>query len=93
MNSAIVMNVKATLSSKGQVVIPRPLREALGLHAGSELVFEMHKNGVLEVKPLKRTIESFLGRCKRSGKQPLSIEDMDEAIGRAVINNDKATKE
>jgi AbrB family looped-hinge helix DNA binding protein len=92
MKSAIVMNAKAIMSSKGQVVVPRVLREALGLHAGSELIFAMHRDGVLEVKPLKRSIEMFFGRCKQAGEKPLSIEDMDKAIGQAVSDNDNKTK-
>ncbi len=92
MKSAIVMNAKAVISSKGQVVVPRLLREALGFHAGMELIFEMHKNGILKVKPVKRTIDMFFGRCKQAGKEPLSVADIDEAIGQAVIENDKKTK-
>lgn len=92
MRSAITLNAKATVSSKGQVVIPRPMRKALGIHAGSELIFEVHKSGILEVKPVKRSIKMFFGRCKRKGQTTLSISDIDQAIGKAVLDNDTTIK-
>lgn len=92
MKSAMNLNAKATVSSKGQVVIPRSFREALGLHNGSELLFEMQQNGTLAVKPIKRTIDMFFGRCKRKGESSLSINDMDKAIAQAVIQNDEVNR-
>nr|MBA3307399.1 AbrB/MazE/SpoVT family DNA-binding domain-containing protein [Chloroflexota bacterium] len=35
------MDVSARMSSKGQVTIPRPVREALALEEGDELVFRV----------------------------------------------------
>jgi AbrB family looped-hinge helix DNA binding protein len=90
MRSAINLNAKTAVSSKGQVVIPRVFREMLGLHNGSELVFEMQQNGTLAMKPIRRSIDMFFGRCKRKGEPALSITGMDEAIARAVIQNDDA---
>ncbi|HWH31657.1 MAG TPA: AbrB/MazE/SpoVT family DNA-binding domain-containing protein [Egibacteraceae bacterium] len=35
------MDVSATLTSKGQVTIPREVREALGLHEGDRVIFRV----------------------------------------------------
>jgi AbrB family looped-hinge helix DNA binding protein len=35
----------ATISNTGEVMIPEPIREALGLEPGSEVVFEYQGNG------------------------------------------------
>ena len=77
---------QAILSSKGQVVIPKALREQLGIHTGNTLIFKVRSNGVLEIKAIKRSIEMFFGRCKQTKKAtaPLSIQEMDEAIMQAV---------
>ncbi len=75
---------KAIVSSKGQVVLPRVLREELGIHAGSELLFKIRADGVAEIKPIKHSIEAFFGRCKQKKQAPMSIEEMDAAIMRAV---------
>jgi AbrB family looped-hinge helix DNA binding protein len=78
------MRQKAIVSSKGQVVIPRSVREKLGIHAGNELIFKIRLDGVLEIKPQARSIDMFFGRCKRKNEKTMSIEDMDAAIMQAV---------
>jgi len=35
------MDVQAKLTSKGQVTIPKPVRDALGLHEGDDLLFRV----------------------------------------------------
>ena len=40
--------MKSTLTEKGQVTIPKPLRDSLGLEAGQELEFE-ERGGTLVV--------------------------------------------
>jgi AbrB family looped-hinge helix DNA binding protein len=84
MKSAIAINNKAIVSSKGQVVIPKMLREKLGIHAGNELLFKARSDGILEIKPVGRSIEMFFGRCKRDNETPMSIKEMDEFISHAV---------
>lgn len=36
------MDVAARMTSKGQVTVPKSVREALGLQEGDELVFRVH---------------------------------------------------
>ena len=36
------MDVAARMTSKGQVTVPKPVREALGLREGDEVVFRVH---------------------------------------------------
>jgi len=38
------MDVAARLSSKGQLTVPKAVREALGLNEGDELVFRVEGN-------------------------------------------------
>ena len=35
------MDAQAKLTSKGQVTIPKPVRDALGLHEGDDLLFRV----------------------------------------------------
>lgn len=91
MKNAITMNNKAIVSSKGQVVIPKAVREKLGIHAGNELLFKTRSDGVIEIRQIERSIDMFFGRCKRAHEPPMSIEDMDKAIMEAVIESDIKT--
>ncbi len=38
------MDVRARMTSKGQVTIPKSVREALDLHAGDELLFRVQRS-------------------------------------------------
>ena len=49
-----------TLSSKGQVVLPKPLREHLRLRAGSKLVIA-EREGHYELKPIGGSILDWYG--------------------------------
>ncbi len=44
------MDVAARLTSKGQVTIPKPVREALDLHAGDEVVFRVERRRAIVTK-------------------------------------------
>lgn len=82
-----IIDGKVTVSSKGQVVIPKELRDAVGIRAGNELLFKARKDGIIEIIPLKQSIEMFFGRCKKSGEKAISIKDMDKAIMQAVTES------
>lgn len=84
MKPALLLSDKAVVSSKGQVVIPHAVRLLLGIHAGNELLFTVRKNGVIEVVPVKRSIEMLFGCCKRSREKTMSVREMDDAIMKAV---------
>jgi AbrB family looped-hinge helix DNA binding protein len=84
MKSAITTNGKAIVSSKGQVVIPRDIREKLGIHLGHELYFKIRIDGVIEVKLVGKSIDMFFARCKRFSEKSMSIKEMDDAIMQAV---------
>lgn len=44
------MDVRARVTSKGQVTIPKSVREALGLDAGDELVFRVERSRAVLAK-------------------------------------------
>ena len=71
---------KVTLSSKGQLAIPRRMREAMGVSTGSQMTLVLHADGRLEIAPVRHTVTSLFGLLMRPGETPLSISDMDAAI-------------
>ena len=61
--------VKSRVSSKGQITLPKAIREALGLRPGEEVVFELREGGAF-LRPRRRVpLEALLGRVRR-GRQP-----------------------
>lgn len=73
----------ATITSKGQITIPKPVRDALHLRAGDRVSFLVREDGVVEVRPATVDLASLVGMLRRPGP-PVSVAAMDEAIGRAV---------
>lgn len=74
------------LSSKGQIVLPKSLREACGWREGTEFVIERTRDGVLlrPVKPFAASrVSDVFASLPYAGK-PKSVQEMDEGIRRAV---------
>jgi AbrB family looped-hinge helix DNA binding protein len=74
---------RTRLSTKGQIVVPKEIRERHNWAPGDELVIEETAEGVL----LKRAprapatrIEDVYGMLHRPGMRTVSIKEMDEAI-------------
>lgn len=44
------MSTTHTLTSKGQVTIPKRIRETLGLSPGSQVAFEVNDRGGIEIR-------------------------------------------
>jgi AbrB family looped-hinge helix DNA binding protein len=44
------MDVPATVTSKGQVTLPKSVRESLGLKAGDRVLFRLHKGRAVLAK-------------------------------------------
>lgn len=74
---------KATLTSKGQVTIPKEIREHLGVEAGDRLSFEIREGGQVVVEPETIDLRSLRGVLKRRGKT-VSLRSMDNAIRRGA---------
>ncbi|MDQ6967045.1 MAG: AbrB/MazE/SpoVT family DNA-binding domain-containing protein [Mariprofundaceae bacterium] len=68
----------ATLTSKGQVTIPKSVRNRLHLHAGDKIEFIFHENSV-EIIPVSGSVRDLKGMVPRPEK-PISLDDMDRVI-------------
>lgn len=73
------MHMHATVSSKGQVTLPKAIRNQLGLVEGTRLDFDV-VNGVLRARAVSRTALDILGALHRPGAQVLRVDDMEQAI-------------
>ena len=84
----------ATLTSKGQITIPKEIRHQLGLQAGDRLQFRIGENGRIEAwlaqEPGYRRL--FGSLAHRAPDEPVGIEDMRRAIHERAASKHLAKK-
>ena len=73
----------STLTSRGQTTIPKPIREALGLQPGDRVEFLMEEGQVV-LRRATADITELDGLLDRSGQEPVSIGEMNEAVRRGA---------
>ena len=74
----------ATVTTKGQVTIPKEVRERLGIETGDRLSFFLQEDGSVVVKPITRHVRELGGLLHRPGRRAVSIPEMEEGIARRV---------
>ncbi|MCU0536096.1 MAG: AbrB/MazE/SpoVT family DNA-binding domain-containing protein [Hydrococcus sp. Prado102] len=71
---------QATITTKGQVTIPKAIRNYLKLEAGSKVDFVIDEDGKVKILPLNVPVEVLSGILHRPGMQAATIEEMEQAI-------------
>jgi len=69
-----------TITSKGQVTIPKAIRDALSLFAGDKVEFTITENNETIMRPIIKRVDDVFGMLYKEGRTTVSIEDMDVAI-------------
>jgi len=72
----------ATVSKDGQVTIPRTILERLGVAAGDKLDLWVNPKGELIIRKAGRDWRDLGGSLDRPVQRPITVEEMNEAIGR-----------
>ena len=70
----------ATVTTKGQITIPKDIRERLGVETGDRVNFLVQDDGTVTVEPVTRHIRELGGLLHRHKQKPVSIGNMDEGI-------------
>jgi antitoxin PrlF len=76
--------VEATVTSKGQVTLPKELRKRLGIQSGSRIRFNIPASGPVQVERVLHDLEDLWRMADEGGKpgSVMSFEEMDEAKAR-----------
>jgi antitoxin PrlF len=72
----------ATITSKGQITLPKEIRSRLNLKPGEKIDFRVdEETGMTVLIPLNKHVDEVFGMLHcRKGKKTVRTEDMDEAI-------------
>ena len=75
---------RSTLTSKGQITLPKEIREQLGLKAGVRFECYVDRDGQVVLVPLTTKLEDLIGILPYSGP-PKTIEEINEDIEQAAV--------
>jgi AbrB family looped-hinge helix DNA binding protein len=70
----------ATVTSKGQITLPKAVRELLRVDAGDRVDFVINEQGDVVVRAVSLDVRELKGLLKRSRKGAVSVEAMNAAI-------------
>ncbi len=76
----------ATLTSKGQVTLPKEIRDRLGLDAGSTLDFQLLPDNTITARAVKPDARRIRGLLKSPHPSALSVEQMDAGVARHLTH-------
>jgi antitoxin PrlF len=76
---------RSTLTSKGQITIPKEVRDQMGLKAGDRVDFVKERTGRFSIRPINSDFRSLRGIIKSPLGRPITLKEMDEAIARGAL--------
>jgi antitoxin PrlF len=78
--------VTATLTSKGQLTIPKAVRDSLHLRSGDLVAFIVHGDAEAVLKPMTKSVDEVFGRLHSPGQRRKSIKQMKDAVAERIRN-------
>jgi len=75
----------ATLTSKGQITLPKAIRDRLRLSAGDTVDFVVGDDGEVRLRPGGFDARELQGMLHKAGRKPVSLASMDAAIRSARV--------
>ncbi len=81
---ATATSLEATVTSKGQVTLPKKLRQYLGIERGSRIRFNIPATGAVKLEPVQHDLEDLWKMADQGGKTGvvMTLEEMDAAKAR-----------
>ena len=76
--------VTAKLTSKGQLTLPKAVRESLRLHTGDRVAFMVHGAEEAVMKPVNKSVDDVFGRLHRPGQSPKTVAAMKAAVAERI---------
>ena len=77
----------ATITSKGQVTIPKEVREALGLETGDRIEFALEPDGSVSMRPARHSARELYGYLARPGRRAPGPGEADLEVDEALAKD------
>lgn len=83
--------MESRINVKGQAIIPKKIREHLGIKPGDRLKFFVHPDGTVVLLP-KLPARSLRGMLRTGRKRPVTITKMTKAVAEGTSEGVKRGK-
>lgn len=70
------MSTESTLTSKGQITVPKAIRESLRLKPGDRISFTPMPDGTVLMRVKNKSVMSLAGSLRRRGRKALPVEEL-----------------
>lgn len=81
----------ATLTAKGQITLPKPIRQVLGVDTGDKVAFDLRDGEVLvtraDAEHEDSVIRAFLGLLEADIRNGRHVQSLPEDLARAMLAN------
>lgn len=81
----------ATMTSKGQLTLPKNVRDELGLKAGDKLDI-VKEHGTYVLRPRNVRAIDLYGILHRPNDKPMTAQEEDEALAAGLAQDDERTR-
>ncbi|XOF34148.1 MAG: AbrB/MazE/SpoVT family DNA-binding domain-containing protein [Candidatus Electrothrix sp. YB6] len=70
----------ATITTKGQVTIPKKIRELLKLHAGDKIEITVTAEREAVIRPVSKKVDDVFCKLHKPGRKTAALETIHEAV-------------
>ncbi len=71
---------ESTITTKGQCVIPKKIRDYMRLNPGDKIDFVIREDGEVYVRPVILDVRELKGQMKKPGRKPVSLKEIEKAV-------------
>ena len=70
----------ATLTTKGQITIPKIIRDSLKLNTGDKIEIIITEDRAAIIRPVSKKVDDIFCKLHKPGRKAVSLKNMDDAI-------------
>jgi len=71
-----MMATDATLTSKGQMTVPKAIRDSLGMKAGDRMTFTLMPDGLVVLRVKNKRMSDLAGILHKKGRKAVPVESL-----------------
>jgi AbrB family looped-hinge helix DNA binding protein len=77
-----------TITSKGQITLPKEVREHLGLGEGDRIEFVIQPGGDVQMRPVTGSVRALYGMLRREGAPAPSLDALERTLVESLGEDD-----